>query len=269
MCARAAGVAVWRTRDADLRTESRLTSYSAVRRGGVLRSKGLSENMPVPPPPPPPPAPAPPPPPTHLYRSSEGPVRNALLADIQKGARLKKVGQVNDRSAPVIDKPKGDTSSGGPGGPAPSLGGLFAGGFPALRPPGQRDAASRSGCTPGLRKPLWSPPLLFTETGEIIPETFLSDFKGRMAPPPAPPARSPNTELSSRTPPPAPPPPLPSSLRNGHMHILDDFESKFQFHPIDDFPPPEEFKPFPRIYPSKAARESSKPLGLGLRTRMR
>lgn len=29
--------------------------------------------------------------------------RNALLADIQKGAKLKKVAQVNDRSAPVVD----------------------------------------------------------------------------------------------------------------------------------------------------------------------
>lgn len=44
----------------------------------------------------------------------------------------------------------------------------------------------------------------------------------RMAPPPAPPARSPNTELSIRTPPP-PPLPLsapPSSVRNGHLHSL-------------------------------------------------
>lgn len=34
----------------------------------------------------------------------------------------------------------------------------------------------------------------------------------------------------------------------------DDFESKFQFHPVEDLPPPEEFKPFPRIYPSKENR---------------
>ncbi|TRY65740.1 hypothetical protein DNTS_005580 [Danionella cerebrum] len=90
----------------------------------------------------------------------------------------------------------------------------------------------------------------------------------RMAPPPAPPARSPNTELSCRIPPPPPPPPvfaLPSSVRNGQLHSLvqrgfyvcftDDFESKFHFHPIEDFPPPEEFRPFPRIYPSKENRE--------------
>lgn len=29
--------------------------------------------------------------------------RNALLADIQKGAKLRKATQVNDRSAPVVD----------------------------------------------------------------------------------------------------------------------------------------------------------------------
>ncbi|XP_016419030.1 WAS/WASL-interacting protein family member 2-like isoform X2 [Sinocyclocheilus rhinocerous] len=82
-----------------------------------------------------------------------------------------------------------------------------------------------------------------------------------MAPPPAPPARSPNTELSSRIPPP-PPLPLsapPSSVRNGHLHSLDDFESKFHFHPIEDFPPPEEFRPFPRTYPSKENRVNPQP----------
>ncbi|KAK7898578.1 hypothetical protein WMY93_019431 [Mugilogobius chulae] len=82
----------------------------------------------------------------------------------------------------------------------------------------------------------------------------------RLAPPPAPPTRSPSTELTSRIPPPPPPPPLPpSSLRNGHLYSLDDFESKFQFHPVEDLPPPEEFKPFPRVYPSKESRGPPKP----------
>lgn len=36
-------------------------------------------------------------------QGSVGGGRNALLGDIQKGARLKKVIQVNDRSAPVLD----------------------------------------------------------------------------------------------------------------------------------------------------------------------
>lgn len=93
---------------------------------------------------------------------------------------------------------------------------------------------------------------------------------GRLAPPPAPPARSPSTELSSRIPPPPPPPPLPpSSLRNGHLHSLaDDFESKFQFHPVEDLPPPDEFKPFPRIYPSKENRAVN-PKPPGIRTHLR
>uniref|UniRef100_A0A4W5PVR5 WH2 domain-containing protein n=1 Tax=Hucho hucho TaxID=62062 RepID=A0A4W5PVR5_9TELE len=74
--------------------------------------------------------------------------RNALLADIQKGARLKKVLQVRDRSAPVVDKPRAsgglsqEHPQGGSGGGVeavrPSLGGLFSGGFPILRPAGQR-----------------------------------------------------------------------------------------------------------------------------------
>lgn len=36
--------------------------------------------------------------------------------------------------------------------------------------------------------------------------------------------------------------------------LSDDFESKFQFHPLKDLPPPKEFFPFPRIYPSKMNR---------------
>ncbi|KAJ7991971.1 hypothetical protein DPEC_G00289380 [Dallia pectoralis] len=160
--------------------------------------------------------------------------RNALLADIQKGARLKKVGRINDRSAPVFDKPKASVCGGvagtgtqGASGAGvetarPSLGGLFSGGFPTLRPAGQRDNTGR-------RTGVWR----------------------LLAPPPAPPTRSPSTELTNRIP---PPPPLlpPSLMRNGYsLHSLDDFESKFQFHPIEDFPPPEEFRPFPRTYPSK------------------
>lgn len=31
----------------------------------------------------------------------------------------------------------------------------------------------------------------------------------------------------------------------------DDFESKFNFHPLEDLPPPEEFRHFNKVYPSK------------------
>ncbi|XP_026145677.1 WAS/WASL-interacting protein family member 3 isoform X1 [Carassius auratus] len=480
--------------------------------------------MPVPPPPPPP---APPPAPPAQSRTdppkiqrSEGGGRSALLSDIQKGTRLKKVTQVNDRSTPFLDKPKvnsvdgsgrnvaagNSTNTAGSAASAvgPTLGGLFAGGFPVLKPVGQRDklqhnTVSRSGSTASLKQPLWNPPSQgdgfrgsapdlspshkplerassLSKTRPIssytappspsqtshpcfklsstppssapppppppqerpsnrppplptcpppppppqtakptwlpvqshsipmpttplpplppsvpayslpdrssgvfyppppppppsVPPSSLPDrssgvfypppppppapssfsnkssgvfppppspgpfemkdsplgpppppppplpasfacshpssappplpqkvppmpsptyrpsvpplppsypctapsrrppavprFAGapRMAPPPAPPARSPNTELSSRFPPP-PPLPLsapPSTVRNGHLHSLDDFESKFHFHPIEDFPPPEEFRPFPRTYPSKENRVNPQP----------
>ncbi|MEE6465964.1 hypothetical protein FKM82_006774 [Ascaphus truei] len=115
--------------------------------------------MPVPPPPPPPapppPAargpPAPPPPPAFSQgrtapvklRQEESEGRSALLSDIHKGARLKKVAQINDRSSPQIEDSKkpnreGVSSGNGRSAVAPPMGGLFAGGFPALRPPGQR-----------------------------------------------------------------------------------------------------------------------------------
>uniref|UniRef100_A0A8C3AL28 WAS/WASL interacting protein family member 3 n=1 Tax=Cyclopterus lumpus TaxID=8103 RepID=A0A8C3AL28_CYCLU len=385
---------------------------------------GLSMPAPPPPPPPPPLTPPPPPPPSacpseSLKLQSGGGGRNALLADIQKGARLKKVAQVNDRSAPALDNPSSSVaaslgSSGGMAPMGPSLGGLFAGGFPTLRPIGQRDpAVSRSSSSASL-KPLWNPPppadtssvsephrttelrgsvhrplapsssappspshsskhppsfpasspplpppdppsappppppphafqerpanrppplpscppppppsqvtkptwlpiqhsyhSILSQSSTLPPPSCPSTLPppppkvaavpspamralppsypcnaptrrppavprsagvGRLAPPPAPPARCPSTELSSRIPPPPPPPPLPPlSLRNGHLHSLDDFESKFQFHPVVDFPPPGEFKPFPRSYPSKENRGMN-PKPPGIRTHLR
>ncbi|XP_023609594.1 WAS/WASL-interacting protein family member 3 isoform X2 [Myotis lucifugus] len=205
--------------------------------------------MPVPPPPPPPPLPppppplgAPPPPPPSAppasteassLRKADPKGRSALLADIQQGTRLRKVTQINDRSAPQIESSKGANKEGGGsansrgGSTPPALGDLFAGGFPVLRPAGQRDAAGTSG--------------------------------GKLNPPPAPPARSPTTELSSRSqqaPGWTPTPQPGGQLRNGglHMHIIDDFESKFTFHSVEDFPPPDEYKPCQKIYPSKIPR---------------
>uniref|UniRef100_A0A3Q2PXN6 WH2 domain-containing protein n=1 Tax=Fundulus heteroclitus TaxID=8078 RepID=A0A3Q2PXN6_FUNHE len=104
--------------------------------------------------------------------------RGALLSDICKGTKLKKVAVVNDRSAPVLDKPKGGgaaarangSAAGSPSSSAPPIGGLFPGGVPKLKPVG------------------------------------------------------------------------------------DDFESKYSFHPLDDFPPPDEYRHFTKIYPSKASR---------------
>ncbi|CAA9958307.1 hypothetical protein PTMSG1_01869 [Pyrenophora teres f. maculata] len=143
------------------------------------------------PPPPPPPPPMPPmgrgaggpPPPPMLGKAPGGKAaggagRGALLGDISKGMKLKKVAQVNDRSAPITGKvsdgpsaaPMGapaipgmgkppavpglappvpgggnrgrsnsDTGDGGGAAP-PQLAGIFAGGMPKLRKAGGREA---------------------------------------------------------------------------------------------------------------------------------
>ncbi|KAL2307519.1 hypothetical protein Nmel_000488, partial [Mimus melanotis] len=240
-------------------------------------------------------------------RKEDQKARNALLADIQQGTRLRKVTQINDRSAPQIEKPKGANRDGGnpavnKGGSQQPLGGLFAGGFPVLRPAGQRDmTAARPGQLSGVRAasprpsappssgaakassspshPAESPraavppeppgpsraapptpgppqPAAVVETRKKRPGRGAGTGAGKLVTPPQPPARSPTTELTSKsgvsawatahdpyTP-----------LKNGNMHIIDDFESKFTFHSVEDFPPPDEFKPFQKTYPSKIPR---------------
>jgi len=69
-----------------------------------------------------------------------------LLKQIQAGKGLKKV-QTLDRSAPIVEAPKGGGGGSGRGGVSapslpsgggpPQLGGLFAGGMPKLKPAGQ------------------------------------------------------------------------------------------------------------------------------------
>ncbi|KAJ1071446.1 hypothetical protein K5549_001738 [Capra hircus] len=116
--------------------------------------------MPIPPPPPPPPGP--PPPPTFHQANTEPPKlsrdeqrgRGALLQDICKGTKLKKVTNVNDRSAPILEKPKG--SSGGYSSGAAALqakGGLFQGGVPKLRPVGAKDSSENLAGKPALQVP--------------------------------------------------------------------------------------------------------------------
>ncbi|XP_072568557.1 WAS/WASL-interacting protein family member 2 isoform X2 [Paramormyrops kingsleyae] len=94
---------------------------------------------------------------------------------------------------------------------------------------------------------------------------------GRDAPPPPPPYRMHGTAAPTSTepltrgkPPPPPsrtpagPPPPPPPIRNGHTSIsksfIDDFESKYSFHSMEEFPPPEEYRHFAKIYPSKTNR---------------
>uniref|UniRef100_A0A3B3Z677 WH2 domain-containing protein n=1 Tax=Periophthalmus magnuspinnatus TaxID=409849 RepID=A0A3B3Z677_9GOBI len=315
--------------------------------------------------------------------SAETKGRGALLSDIHKGARLKKVTQVNDRSAPVIEKSGGGGSSsggGGGGGGPMGMGGLFQGGMPklhgpvggsvgrsALRPPGARPSAPRppAGRSPSpsrankpsppepqrtqrpslpdiTRQPAIKRPTTTSRQSEELtlaqqreaPPTHakqrVRSSGGTTAPPPPPPYR-PNSNGPSQTdapelpqrhnslqkkhtsssshqsrshappPPPAPanqtarpPPPArePPGRRTGEqctdslpgitgkrdqvdigkyssftitkrkitkintvyssfILTVDDFESKFNFHPIEDLPPPEEYRHFNKVYPSK------------------
>ncbi|XP_048195561.1 WAS/WASL-interacting protein family member 3 isoform X2 [Perognathus longimembris pacificus] len=206
--------------------------------------------MPVPPPPPPPPPPPLPPPPpplgalppplgalpppppsgplvstdTSSLRKTDLKGRSALLADIQQGTRLRKVTQINDRSAPQIESSKGTSKEGGStnstnargGSTPPALGDLFAGGFPVLRPTGQRDAAGgKTGPGPGSRAPSPRLPIKAISSQPNPPASprlgNASEAQGtaRMGPPrpsvPAPPPPTPPP------PPPPPPPPLPPS----------------------------------------------------------
>uniref|UniRef100_A0ACB8FVT1 Uncharacterized protein n=1 Tax=Sphaerodactylus townsendi TaxID=933632 RepID=A0ACB8FVT1_9SAUR len=90
---------------------------------------------------------------------------------------------------------------------------------------------------------------------------------GKLTTPPVPPARSPTTELSSKcqyAQISAATHELYPTLKNGTVHISDDFEAKFTFHSVEEFPPPDEFKPFQKIYPSQEAKDN--PL---LRTQVR
>uniref|UniRef100_A0A1A8RNM4 WAS/WASL interacting protein family, member 2b n=1 Tax=Nothobranchius rachovii TaxID=451742 RepID=A0A1A8RNM4_9TELE len=110
--------------------------------------------------------------------------------------------------------------------------------------PAQSSSSSSSSLRAGGREAPPPPPYR-THGSPSLP----SELPGRGKPPPPP----------SRTPAALPPPPPP--LRNGHStsssiprSFVDDFESKYSFHPLDDFPPPDEYRHFTKIYPSKANR---------------
>ncbi|XP_053298467.1 WAS/WASL-interacting protein family member 2 isoform X1 [Pleuronectes platessa] len=143
-----------------------------------------------------------------------------------------------------------------PGGPTPTRG-------PAPPPP----PASPTPSQQGSNRPA---PLVREAPGRgaappVPVQSSSSRAASREAPPPPPyrihgsPSLSSDPHTRGKPPPPptrnpaAPPPPL----RNGHSSsiphsFVDDFESKYSFHPLDDFPPPDEFRHFTKFYPSRA-----------------
>ncbi|KAL6102351.1 wipf2 [Pungitius sinensis] len=185
---------------------------------------------------------APPPPP---YRITNGPAGGVEAApDLPQ--RHNSLG--NKRAAPS------------PGGHTPTRG-------PAPPPPASPSASHQAANRP-------PPPVRETPCRGAAPPVPLQPLSlrpgGRDAPPPPPYRIHGSSSLSSdppsrgKPPPPptrtpAAPPPPPPPHRNGHSSsvprsFVDDFESKYSFHPLDDFPPPDEYRHFAKIYPSKANR---------------
>ncbi|CAJ0960407.1 unnamed protein product [Ranitomeya imitator] len=225
--------------------------------------------------------------------------RSALLSDIQKGARLKKVTEVNDRSAPVIHKfglfslarntsvsrmwkrssgvgtversvrPHSNTWSrtlrsgvpapelrfhmrdtdvflanakknGGTGNSrsavAPPTGGLFAGGFPVLKPSNKRDATGNKSAPqlPGIKGsvpklPDQVPPK--TDHPKPIPHTVAArpppprpTILGRLSPVPPPIPQAPH-------PIPQVPPPIPPSSSKPQLMPSSPIPSTFKERP--------------------------------------
>uniref|UniRef100_A0A3Q3XJD6 WH2 domain-containing protein n=1 Tax=Mola mola TaxID=94237 RepID=A0A3Q3XJD6_MOLML len=204
--------------------------------------------MPVPPPPPPPPlAPPPPPPPStalpqvrlccpppklQLGDGGEG-GRNALLADIQKGPRLRKVTQVNDRSAPAVESKRNILTV------VPKL--------------------SRSSSTASL-KPIWTPPTPAADTsGDSEPHHRAAELRGSVHRKPALTSSAPpSPSHSSKQPPPFPscPPPLPATPPSAPPPPPPPPPQGFQDRPATKPPP------LPSCPPPPSPSQSTKPTWL-------
>ncbi|XP_066484277.1 WAS/WASL-interacting protein family member 3 [Tiliqua scincoides] len=175
--------------------------------------------------------------------------RSALLHEIQRGTRLRKVTQINDRSAPQFENSRKRASrDGGSLGMGRSdvpqgLGNLFADGFPVLRPVGQRDlTGSRTGQLQGVRT---SPP---AKSPTSVNSNGKDNGNSQMAPDyPKPVDQSEASEVQQAVPVrpsiPAPPPPLPPS------------PSK----PSLTFPPPPQLPPPPVVSPEKLSSPNIPP----------
>ncbi|XP_050685974.1 basic proline-rich protein-like isoform X2 [Eriocheir sinensis] len=75
-------------------------------------------------------------------------------------------------------------------------------------------------------------------------------------PPPPPPSRA---AAASKPEPPGSAPPPPPPNRVSSRHSGSDFESKFQFHTLHDFPLPVTFTNCPKTYPSKNGKNTKRP----------
>uniref|UniRef100_A0A8B9TWT6 WAS/WASL-interacting protein family member 2 n=1 Tax=Anas platyrhynchos TaxID=8839 RepID=A0A8B9TWT6_ANAPL len=181
---------------------------------------------------------APPPPPPPPYRQPPG-VPNGPPSPVAEAAP-----ELPQRHNSLHRKPPGPLRGLAP--PPPN-----SAASPALQssrpPPPARDPPSRGAAPP-------PPPPLLRNGGRDAPPPPPPPY--RVHGPADPPGRGKPPPPPTRTP--AGPPPPPPPLRNGHRDsiraFLDDFESKYSFHPVEDFPAPEEYKFFQRIYPSKTNR---------------
>uniref|UniRef100_A0A670Y9M1 WAS/WASL interacting protein family member 3 n=1 Tax=Pseudonaja textilis TaxID=8673 RepID=A0A670Y9M1_PSETE len=178
-------------------------------------------------------------------KREESKSRSALLHEIQRGTRLRRVTQTNDRSAPQLDSNKDGGSPGNCSSEIPqALGNLFAEGFPVLRPVGQRDLAGKESSLTGKPPIAKTAPVPLNNNGksggnfQIFPsgptqadESEASQIHAIPAHPsiPAPP---PPSSVPS---PPPPPPPLPPPSGKPSLY----------------FPPPPPVPPPHSEYPNK------------------
>ncbi|KAM9783665.1 uncharacterized protein ACBT44_021171 isoform 5-T6 [Syngnathus typhle] len=246
-----------RTRSADSRT---VTAHA------VCPQVSDSIRMPLPPPPPP----------TFNQQSSEevkgGP---ALLSDLSQGKDHPyfRLYQYLHQGAPHKNECAAGASS-----PRPPLGHrredaqspapLPSAGSSPTPPPhlhqSHRGQAPSPPSTYNRDKPLPAAPPAKSTPASLAPPTYggevehlqrqASHSSKRTAPMPA-------SHTPTRGPAPPPPPASPahrptSATREAPppppYRMADDFESKYLFHSLDDFPPPDEYRHFTKIYPSKA-----------------
>ncbi|KAK5607831.1 hypothetical protein CRENBAI_010463 [Crenichthys baileyi] len=254
--------------------EDELISVEALRLSGFRRSGVVSSRMPIPPPPPPPGGPPLPPtfsqvnttPPKLSREEVKG--RGALLSDICKGTNLRKVAVVNDRSAPLLDKPKGGgaatgangSTAGSPSGSAPPIVSLFTGGLPKLKPVGD----SSSGRSPLARPAAPRPPSHRHDNTESPSPQALSPMETSQSQRPSLPnlssspspscpssaASSPSTGMKHSSS--APPPPPPLSRRGNAPSPPSSYNREKPLPPTPNNTPPLPTKPPPS--PSNSRR---------------